>query len=252
MPVTNCKVIVVCANTERKERAFHGYPHHPQFVKGIETLHEMWRVIDHVEMTQDAGVPMDTVVVCNGGGAYDWWKDKDGLNTRNGNYVVLKRPNNGGSFAGYNHAYRNTDYFGYLFTEEDIIIFGEDYYKRLIRRFRQKKDAGFICLIDASQGRVYPVHCHGGVGFTTRDQLKLVEDENGDLPYPKMKGWNQKRAVKYGEAPFTNCYLQKGLALFRMKEHKREWCWENFAKSFYLLKKSDYLKLDLWYDDFRR
>lgn len=246
------KVIVVCANTERTERAFHGYPHHPQKVHGIDTLHEMWRVINHVEMTQDAGLIMDTIIVCNGEGAYKWWMDKDGVETKNGVYKVFQRPNYGGSFAGYNYAFRNTDYWGYLFTEEDIIVFGDNYYKRIVERFKEEKDAGFLCLIDASLGRLYPIHCHGGVGFTTREQMNKVVDKNGDLPFPKMDGWDQRRAVREGEAPFTNCYLQNGMKLFRMKEHKTEWCWENFAKSYYLLKKSDYNKLDLWYDNFRR
>lgn len=243
------KVIVVCANTDRVHRCKTVYPHHPQHLRGINDLHRMWSFIHAVDMTQDAGVEMDTLIVCNGDEAYEWWKDKEGK-SKNGRFIILKRPNDGGSFAGYNFAFRNSNYEGYLFTEEDILVYGENYLKRMIEQFNATKDAGFMCLIDASKGRLYPVHCHGGVGYTSRENILKVVDENGDLPHPKMKGWNQREAIVHGESPFTNCYLKKGMNLIKMEEHKKEWCRENFAKSYYMMNATDYAEVGLRYASF--
>lgn len=241
-PNTYCKVIVTAENLNRVERPTAHFPHHPQHLIDKQEQILLWESLAHIEETVDGGMVFDTVIVCNGEGAYQHWKSYDGKKTKNGKYIIIERPNNGGSFAGYNHVYRNTNYQNFVFTEDDIFIFGEAYYKRIVDEFNAIEGSGFLALVGISKNPKY-THCHGGVGFTTRDILKHIEDEVGDLPYSKTSGWNQRYSVKYGEYPFTNKILKGGFSLNVMSDYKRKWCKENLAYPYWLFNNNDLYEL---------
>lgn len=232
------KVIVVSGNPERCIRPAENYHHHPQMITTVQDLLLLWKTIDALEQKEDGGMEFDTVIVCNGPEAYEWWKEKDGTPTKNGKYVILTRPNVGGSYGGYSYAYRNTDYDGFLFTEEDLLILGENYMKRIVDRFHEDDDTGFVGLIGSSQEKRVSTHCHGGVGFSTREILKKTEDSEGDLAHPKDGAWDQRRAILEGEIPFTHNIYDLGLNLAGLKEHQEKWCKENLVMPFELFKRT--------------
>lgn len=239
------KVIVVAMNLDRFERGVNDskYPHHPQWKIDLDEQLKIWEV-QRKAMMIDGGLPFDTIVVCNGWSAYLYWADYDGMKTANGTLKVVCRENNGGSFGGYNWAYRNTDYTGFIFTEDDIIVCGENYYKRLVDKFNSEDKIGYVCLIGESN-RESTRHCHGGVGYTTRERLDLNVDENGDLPFPKNKGWNQRKAVLQGEFPFSNGIRRKGYELVGIPERQRVWTFNNLCKPYWTLTKEDYVMLQM-------
>ena len=237
------KVIVAAMNLDRFERppSQSKYPHHPQWKIDLKEQLKIWEV-QRKAMMIDGGMPFDTIVVCNGREAYTHWRPFNNMKTANGVLKIRHRPNNGGSFAGYNHAFRHTDYDGFLFTEDDIIVCGDNYYQKLVDEFNSAPNLGYVCMIGESN-REATRHCHGGVGFTTRERLNLNVDKNGDLPFPKSKGWHQRRAVLYGEIPFTNGIRQKGYQLTCVPWIKREWTFENLCKPYWTLTKTDYAYL---------
>lgn len=234
------KVIVAAVNLDRFERGVcdSKYPHHPQWKIDLEEQLKIWDV-QRKAMMIDGGMDFDTLVVCNGWGAYLHWADYHGMKTANGVLSVWSRPNSGGSFGGYNWAFRNTDYDGFLFTEDDIIVCGDNYYKRLVDAIHSEPRVGFVCLIGESR-KEETRHCHGGVGFTTRKRLKLNVDKNGDLPHPHALGWNQREAIRKGEIPFTSGIRERGYSLIGIPERERAWTFTNLCKPYWTLTKQDY------------
>lgn len=238
-----CKVIVVAYHLERIFRPQNQvrYPHHPQRGLSHDEQILMWNVIEYLSTTIDGGEPHDTIVVCNGEKAFAWWKDKHGKRTQNGSLIVLGRENNGGSFGGYNHAYRNTNYDGYIFTEDDMLIVGDNFYTHILEEWNKSSNPGFVGLVGISK-RESTRHCHGGVGFTTREVLKSIEDAGGNLPHPQRRGWKQEVAIKYGEFPFTNKILQSGKDLLSLSFQKPEWCIENHIYPFYIIEQNSWFR----------
>lgn len=236
----NVKVIVVAINLNRVLRPAHEmyYPHHQQWPIDLDEQLKMWDV-QRKAMMIDGGMEFDTLVVCNGWGAYLHWADFNGMKTANGVLKVVWRPNSGGSFGGYNWAFRNTDYDGFIFTEDDIIVCGKDYYKRLVETMHSEPRVGYVCLIGESRNPKYR-HCHGGVGFTTRKRLKLNVDRNGDLPHPHLLGWDQRQAVRKGEIPFSSGIRERGYILKGIPERRKEWTFDNLCKAYWELTPEDY------------
>lgn len=230
----HAKVIVTALNLNRIERGRgERYPHHPQRKLDMRGQEELWSIIYHIEKNIDGGMPFDSVIICNGVDAYNWWKKYDGEKTKNGTLKVIGRPNDGGSFGGYNHAYQYTNYDGFIFTEDDILIWGKDYYKRIVEDHEAQK-TGYTCLIGMSKNPKY-THCHGGVGYTTRNVLNAIVDENGELPHPKARGWDQTRAVKYGEYPFTHKVLDAGFSLNGLSWNEMKWTMDNLLIPYWVL-----------------
>lgn len=234
------KVIVAAVNLNRFERPASQmkYPHHPQWRIDLHEQLRMWAV-QRAAMQIDGGMDFDTLVVCNGWDAYLHWKDFDGMKTANGVLKVVWRENSGGSFGGYNWAFRNTDYDGFIFTEDDIIVAGKDYYKVLVDTIHSENRVGYVCLIGASRNEETR-HCHGGVGFTTRKRLRTNVDRNGDLPHPHRIGWDQREAIRKGEIPFTSGIRERGYKLVVIPGMTRQWSFENLCKPYWCLDSEDY------------
>lgn len=221
-----CKVIVVAYHLNRIERTNEKFPHHDQQPLSHDEQIGLWQKILDIETTVDGGMGFDTVIVCNGESAHDWWKHFDGTKTKNGNLIILGRPNDGGSFGGYNHAFRNTTYDNFIFTEDDILIYGDRYYARILESYKANPNAGYLCLVGISKHKKFR-HCHGGVGFSTRERLSEVTDTEGNLPHPQKGGWDQKLAVKYGEYRLTGDMRRLGRELITIDGYKQEWTVDN-------------------------
>jgi hypothetical protein len=161
------------------------------------------------------------------------------MKTANGVLKVVWRKNSGGSFGGYNWAFRNTDYDGFIFTEDDIIVAGDNYYRKLYDAMHSMRRVGYVCLIGASK-KEDTRHCHGGVGFTTRKRLKLNVDKNGDLPHPHKSGWDQRAAVLQGEIPFSNGIREQNYKLIVIPDMTRQWDFVNLCKPYWCLSTEDY------------
>ena len=234
LEVRACKIIACTMIGDRDYRNNVIFPAHNQVVNTVEGVLKMLQELVKLETTQNAGLPMDIYIVNNDVGyevGNDWLNTINGQKTKNGNIYVIHRPNNGGSFGAYHDAYmklrKRYDYF--LFTEDDLFIFGENYYIKAIEEFEKYK-LGFLAFIGLGE-RDNLTHCHGGVGLTSKKILDEVLTVNGELPHPK-EVFNKAEAVRQGEIPFTNIIYRIGHKLQRFGK-KDGWSEENCLLPYY-------------------
>ncbi len=190
------------------QRTDASWPDHNQNLSTPNDFTSLYLELIANELRYDAGLKMDTIFVTNG--FIPALSVFDGTLTKNGRIIVVTRPNEGGSFAGYDFAVKNFPYDYYLFSEEDLFIGGEDYYRLLLEKFEGMEKAGMVALVGVTKGDKNSVHAHGGVGLTSKKVLHEVF-KNG-LPHPKGK-WDREQAINEGEVPLTNEMAKLGYGL---------------------------------------
>jgi hypothetical protein len=157
-----------------------------------------------------------------------------------GTIYVLNKANVGWSYGGYSFAFDKFDYDWWLFTEEDVFIGGEDYYKKIIEKFNSVENCGFVGVVGCHEGD-YPAHCDGGMGLTSKKVLTKVKKKIGYLPHLTHTGFTPKdiryEVIRYGEIPFTNEIHKLG---FKLVPYTKEGRWgfeHNFCNPYMLFKK---------------
>jgi len=218
--VRSCKVVAISFLDGRDCRNNVDFPAHNQSESTSEDIRRMVEDVYDLEVRQDAGVPLDVYFINNDVGyerGNKWLDEINGTKTENGNLHVLHRKNLGGSFGAYDYAFQllknKYDYF--LFTEDDLLIFGDQYYRKAINTF-EKYNLGFLAFIDVERKR-NKVHAHGGVGLTSTKILEQVSLRNGSLPY-FVGEWDKPKVIRDGEIPFTNIIHEMGYALDKFGE----------------------------------
>jgi hypothetical protein len=199
-----------------------------QDVPTKEGVLEMMKDVVAFEDKYDAGVQVDTLIINNDAGfkeGNDYIESLHGTRTRNGVIKTITRPFLGWSFGGYNLAVQSfSDYEFYLFTEDDILVGGDGYYKKLIERWvaleNLNTQPGFLALVNVVN-HAYGLHCGGGVGLTTNKILTKLITRHGSLPhYNRLDNsnhtWEQRREkhILDGEVAFTNKIFGLGFNLF--------------------------------------
>lgn len=198
------------------------YGNHFQNHSGTSGVLSLLENVVELERSVEPGIPMDTVLVCNGGWpseADDFIQDIDGSATCRGTLKVLSRDNIGISFGGYAHAYKmlRDRYRFWLFSEDDVLFTRHNYALDLKTKLITERLA-FVGVFEITDPR--KPHCPGGVGMSRRSKLdKVVEQFGGELPYhpsePQIsagpgKGFRHLPFVNYGEIPFTHMMVRLG------------------------------------------
>lgn len=224
--MSNLKVIVCAFNPERQKRTTSKYPDHNQDISTYKEHCDMWQNLIDTELAQDAGCPLDILIVLNGscGG---FWGKYDGLKTKNGKIIVKQRKNIGGAFGGYSYAYENFHYDTYIFTEDDLFILGDGYYQKCLDMMG---DLGFLALIGISDNPAYPKHAHGGVGLVKREVLDGIANDKGQLPFYDGE-WRKSYVIFFGEIALTQKMLDKGFKVDYLG--KKKWSRDNFLLPYY-------------------
>lgn len=236
LKIRACKIIACTMIDGRDYRNTVSYPAHNQVEDTKELVLEMLKKLVALEMTQEAGVPMD-IYIMNNDVEYelgnDWLNSIHGSKTKDGHIYVIHRANNGGSFGCYNDAYvkLRSKYEWFLFTEDDLFVFGDNYYKKLITKFNEYR-VGFLALIGIGH-RDDNAHAHGGVGLTHRDILDQVFTVYGKLPHAK-EAFSKASAIRDGEIPFTNVINKMGYKL--QVYGSDEWDKDNLLLPYYNFK----------------
>ena len=174
-----------------------------------------------LERRVDPGVESDTIIVNNDVG---WVKGNKYLESirdtkiARGQLLVINRENYGRAFGGYNRAYgmfRN-QYEYWTFTEDDILVIGDKYFKICIDAFNRKRRTGFVAIQGLSHA--IGLHAHGGVGTTRVDVLEMVYSKLGKLPHceaTQSQAYDQ--IIVHGEVAFTNSIMKLGYELVNVR-----------------------------------
>jgi hypothetical protein len=219
----NCKVITTCfaGRAVRKETTMCGDPPglfmHAQNFPDPESVLELVSLIHEFERKVDPGIECDTIIVNNDVG---WEKGNrylatlDGTKTLAGVLKVITKDNFGNSLGGYNYAYeRFRHQYGYwTFTEDDILISGDQWLARCIETFERDDDIGFVAIQGLS--KEFALHAHGGVGTTHVSVLDAVYKVWGSLPHrQKHESQTDLDQSIFGEVLFTNVISRMGRRL---------------------------------------
>ena len=167
----NCKVVTTCfvEREIRENTTIAGDPpgwfDHSQRFPDPESVLELCALICQLERRVDPGVECDTIIVNNDVG---WERGNSFLRsihdtaTFAGHFKVIHRENYGRSFGGYNRAYEvfRREYEYWTFTEDDILLVGDKYFKTCIEMFQRQDRTGFVAIQGVSkQVRLQDFEC---------------------------------------------------------------------------------------------
>jgi hypothetical protein len=179
----NCKVIATYFGPRRNKP------------NGIKDTIRFWEnEILKYEMDVDPGVEMDTIIVNHDFGnkeVKNFLENIDGTKTTRGVIRVYHREWDngiGGSFRSFGEAFKKykNEYDYWFFTEDNVIILAENYFKLALDQFKKTKNCGYICCLrSGGLTRYKDKHCDGACGLTSSIILNKIHDKLGFLPYSK-------------------------------------------------------------------
>lgn len=246
-----CKVIATSFNG-RQVRKEEVYPGHPQVIEHPGEALQLLKDVVEFEKKEDAGIPLDVIIVNNDTNfkeGNEYIASLDGEKTKNGKIIAYTRPNIGWSFGAHNDAFKrfHDDYDYWIFTEDDILVGGIDYAKKLKERWEDIEKAqvpvGFLSLIGVIRHAQYGIHCGGAVGMSSRPVLDKVVEKFGCLPHhdkPESDNLsanqNKQNAILNGEVAFTQRIDDLGFYLINYGPNTRWSMGENSCLPYYYLK----------------
>lgn len=225
-----CKIIATCFN-ERKVRNrkqpnwIVEWPSHIQFGFSSSGVLNMLKDIILLEKHVDTGVQMDTILINNDVGfteGNEYVTNLNKQNTRTGILYSFTKANIGGQFGAYDYAFDifpNYDY--YLLSEDDIVVTGDKYYKKLIEL------AGNYCyaLLGIEEHPNWHIHATGAMLLLPRLVLSDMKQKYGALPYPISN--DQMERITHGEVAFSERIHELGYDFIYKGSH--EWNLDNFC-----------------------
>lgn len=179
----NCKVIATYFGPRRNR---------PNGIK--ETIRFWENEILKYEIDVDPGVEMDTIIVnhdFDNKEVKNFLENIDGTKTTRGVIRVYNREWNdgiGGSFGSFSEAFKKfkDEYDYWFFTEDNVIILAENYFKLALEQFKNTENCGYVCCLrSGGLTRYEDKHCDGACGLTNRENLNQVYEKFGFLPHSK-------------------------------------------------------------------
>jgi len=243
----NCKVISTCFNDGRSVRLFttlcgvpKGLFNHSQNFPTKEKVKDLVTLNIKQELTVPAGVNYDTIIVNNNTSwsqGNKWLDSLNGIQTKNGKLIIEHRENYGRAFGGYNFAFEKyrDKYENWIFTEDDVLVNGNNFYLNLLKEYEQYNDIGLLSIIGIStenfSGVVHEdnIHAHGSIGLFKTNILDKIYKFNGNMLPHAQKSQDQSYSnhVNLGEIAFSNTVKKIGMKIY---DSKRKYY--NFAYDF--------------------
>lgn len=215
------------------------WPFHSQDLRTSAKYKRMIETLFEVERDTNPGVDVDSymVVYKDTYGVYKHWEKYDGLPISRGTFHVLFENRDGGNYQMFDMAYQliKHRYDWFIFTCDDIMILGDQYYQKILNRWRV--GVGYVALQGIGENEEGQNHVQGSIGLTSKKILEQVCAINGgELPHSKKTPWTQDNNITEGEIPFTKKILGLG---YRFVNYNNSVVWlkENLCYPYY-----DYIK----------
>jgi hypothetical protein len=234
----NCKINTTAYNPMKSVKMGENWPFHPQDLHTPQLYQKMIERLFRVEKETDPGVDVDSymVVYKDKWGLWQDWIQFDNQPIKRGTFYVLFEERNGGNYQMFNMCYQKIKdkYDWFIFTCDDIMVFGDQYYKKILERWEE--GCGYVAL--QGGGEILPEemqhHVQGSIGLTSKKILEEVcKINNGELPHNKKEPWTQEANIFEGEIPFTNKILELGYHFVNYCDSK-EWKLENLCYPYFL------------------
>lgn len=211
-----------------------GYFYHSQNFTSVSDIIQLLELNIATEKNLNAGFDRDLIIVnadVNSDEGNKYIEKISGTKINGGKIIAFTRKNIGLSFGSYNDAFmkfkNNYEYF--LFTEDDWLIFRENYLKIGIDILNKTYLCGMVSYVGVT--KIHRSHwkplnlnksnaygCHGGIGLLSTKTLNEVVNKNGSLPY--YKGDDYRMGVRYGELAFPNSIVKLGYKIIDLPRDK--------------------------------
>ncbi len=187
-----------------------------------------------IEEDIDPGLKRDLIIVNSDVGNLQGNNFLNSLNEKEinkGKIIIYHRNNSGLSFGAFSDAfkkYRNHyDYF--IFTEDDLSIIKENYFKYSTEIFKKNKHNGFLSFISTTKikGSIAKklkikknesIGCHGFCGLSSSYVLGKVYDKFGKLPH--NDGNDYKDGITYGEVKIPLEITRAGFKIINQPDNE--------------------------------
>ena len=201
-----------------------GYFAHSQKFENTREIINLINFIIGKEEEYDPGIDRDLIIVNSNVDNVEGNNFLNNLNNHKisrGKILIVNRKNFGRSYGSYNEAFKlyKNDYDYFLFTEDDVIILGNNNLKIGVEKLQNYNDFGFLSYIHSTKiGKWYwsKLHlnkknafsCHGGTGLVSTKMLNMIYEKYGALPH--NKGSNYDDDITFGEVAFPNSVIKLG------------------------------------------
>ena len=211
-----------------------GYFGHSQVYQGGADIISLIKFNISMEKKYIPGIKKRDLIIINNNVGFkkgnEFLKKISGTKIPYGKIIVCNRNNIGMSFGAYDYAFRKfkNDYDFFLFTEDDTIVFKNNYFKIGIDIFNKNKNAGFISYIHSTKvSRSYfkilnlnkdnAISCHGATGLSSKVVLNKLIKKHGRLPH--FKGNDYQKCIVYGEVGFPNSIIKLGYRILDLPKN---------------------------------
>ena len=211
-----------------------GYYFHSQ---NFTTTKDFINLINlHVELDKSTnpGNDLDLILVNSDVGNIEGNNYINSLNNikiNRGKILSYTRNNKGLSFGAFSDAFKKfrSQYDYFLFTEDDVLIYKENYSKEGIDLLNNNKNNGFVSYVGVTKIKSYhrkflnlkkseAYSCHGGIGLSSTKILNKIYNKDDKLPH--YDGIDYKKGIMFGEIMFTSNIIKEGYKLVDLPENK--------------------------------
>ncbi len=204
-----------------------GYFYHSQNFTNTSDIINLLKLNIDLENKYNPGFDRDIIFVNANINSSEGNKFIENINNqkiKRGKIIAYTRENFGLSFGSYNDAFKKfkKDYDYFLFTEDDWIIFKDNYLKIGIDILNKNPKTGMVSYVGVTKinkkkwnelglKKETAYGCHGGVGLSSTKILSIIEKKYGCLPHYTKNDY--RKSITYGEIRFPNSFIQIGYNL---------------------------------------
>ena len=205
----SCRVIVSCFRYGRSAR--NNSPPTPE--SGVRFLQRIIKAESDIKTEEK----YDLIIVNHDTGyipGNQYVKVLNGLSLGENKGIIrtITAPNRGASFGGYSTAFKTfqSDYEYWIFSEDDHILYQDNYYDHFIKEYEEYKDdnIGFLAFAPiATHDQHTPKHSGGGFGLCRKEDLAKILDlyDGRDLSCLSNRG-----IISVAEVFFTHDFIRIG------------------------------------------